>query len=130
MKISEHFSYAEMTQTSQKMANQPDVAEVVNLVYLCQYLERLRQVFGPIRVNSAYRSPAVNSAVGGVKNSQHVAGQAADITFGSVSANKLRYEDISRIGGFDQLILERGGQWIHLSVLPPWEKSRGQILKG
>lgn len=130
MKLTAHFTLEELTRTSCGLDNSATIEIAVRLTYVAQYLERLRQFTGPIRVNSGYRSPEVNKAVGGVKNSQHITGSAVDITFGSVSQNKARFEDISRYGGFDQLILEGGGQWIHLSVLPPWETSRGQIIKG
>lgn len=130
MKLTEHFSLDELTKTSCGLDNIFTLEVVRNLLYVAFYLEHLRRFTGPIKVNSGYRSPEVNKAVGGVKNSQHITGSAVDITFGSVSQNKARFEDISRYGGFDQLILEGGGQWIHLSVLPPWETQRGQIIRG
>ena len=68
-----------------------------------------------IRVNCAYRSPAVNSAVGGTSNSQHLTGEAADITAGSIPRNRELFRILVSLGNYDQLIWEKGGQWIHVS---------------
>lgn len=88
MKLTEHFTVEEMTKTSQPYDNSLDgikdgkkrerIRE--NLSLLCgMYLEPLRGHFGPIIVNSGYRSKVVNAAVGGAKNSYHLLGRAADI---------------------------------------------------
>lgn len=80
-------------------------------------LDPLRQAWGrPIHVNSGYRSPAVNKAVGGAANSQHTLGEAADITAGSPALNKELYELAVRLRlPYDQLIDERGYRWLHIS---------------
>ena len=80
-------------------------------------LDPLRQAWGrPIIVNSGYRSPAVNRAVGGVPNSQHTRGEAADITAGSPELNRQLYELAQRLAlPYDQLIDERGYRWLHVS---------------
>ena len=80
-------------------------------------LDPLRRAWGkPILVNSGYRCPALNKAVGGVASSQHLRGEAADITTGSPQSNKQLYDlAISLRLPIDQLIGERGYTWLHIS---------------
>ena len=80
-------------------------------------LDPLRRAWGkPILVNSGYRCPALNKAVGGVASSQHLRGEAADITTGSPQSNKQLYDlAIALRLPFDQLIGERGYTWLHIS---------------
>jgi hypothetical protein len=80
-------------------------------------LDPLREAWGgPIRVNSGYRCPELNKAVGGTPTSQHQLGEAADITAGSRSANRLLLAMIKRLNlPYDQLIDEKGCRWIHVS---------------
>lgn len=79
--ITKHFSYAEMTHTDTGLPNKPDARAEIHLVYLCRALERIRDKVGmPLMINSAFRSPAVNDAVGGSKHSYHLDGRAADIS--------------------------------------------------
>ena len=71
--LSEHFSLAELTKTNVKIKNVPNEAQVENLKRLCGWLEMLRErAGGPIIINSGYRSPEVNKAVGGVATSNHL----------------------------------------------------------
>ncbi len=86
-----------------------------------QLLDPIRAAWGgPIAVNSGYRSPDLNKAVGGVSTSQHLKGEAADISVGSPALNKQLFDrivslrDEGRIA-FDQLIDESGYKWIHIS---------------
>lgn len=74
----------------------------------------------PYNINSGYRCPALNAAVGGVKNSQHMRGQAADISCGSPAANKKLFDWIINQSGinYDQIIDEKGYRWIHISFNP------------
>ena len=96
MKLSEHFSLAEMCKTSANLDNVPNEAQVENLKRLCGWLEMLRSEWNkrygegndPIFINSGFRSEAVNKAVGGVKGSNHLSGCAADI----------------RVAGIEQLV--------------------------
>lgn len=68
-------------------------------------LDPVREKFGkPITVNSGYRCPRHNAAVGGVPNSQHMRGEAADISAGSIQATREVGKIIERLGEFDQLI--------------------------
>lgn len=106
--------------------NEREALEVLTLALL----DPLREIWGsPIYVNSGYRSPALNKAVGGVANSQHMKGQAADITTGNTAGNRKLFALI-RDGGFDfdQLIDEADGTWIHVSYVSPSENRR-QVLK-
>ena len=86
-----------------------------------QLLDPIRAAWGgPISVNSGYRSPALNKAVGGVSNSQHMKGEAADITVGSQEANKQLFDLIVELRqngriSFDQLIDESNYSWLHIS---------------
>lgn len=119
--FSPHFSLEELTTTNQQLPNLPNPGELANLqILVYTLLEPIRELWGcPIHINSAYRSPEVNKAVGGSKNSQHVLGQAADIVPISTKLGlKEAYELIWRSQlRFDQVILENrnNSQWIHVS---------------
>ena len=74
------FSLEELTTTNTGLSNVPGTTARANLERLAnQVLEPLRERFGPILITSGYRSPAVNAAVGGVSNSDHLNGTAADL---------------------------------------------------
>lgn len=101
-----------------------------NLEYLIDnLLDKIREEYGnPITVNSGYRCDELNEAVGGVSNSQHRTGEAADITVGSIEDNKVLFNLIKDSGlEFDQLIWENGGVWVHVSLKR--ENNRKQILE-
>ena len=79
-------------------------------------LDPCREKYGnPIDVNSGYRSRRLNAEVGGEDTSDHLTGEAADITGGSVEENRKIFRILVENGKFDQLIWEKGGQWIHVS---------------
>lgn len=91
-------------------------------------LDPLREWYGkPIIVNSGYRSPKLNTAVGGSKTSQHMKGEAADITAGSKEENKKLFDYIKSNLVFDQLIDESNFSWVHVSFKSAG--NRRQILK-
>lgn len=91
-------------------------------------LDPLREMYGkPITVNSGYRCPKLNAAVGGAKTSQHMRGEAADITAGSKTENKKLFELIRDNLPFDQLIDESNYSWVHVSYVSS-SKNRKQIL--
>lgn len=97
-----------------------------------QLLDPIRAAWGgPITVTSGYRSPELNKKVGGVSNSQHMKGEAADITVGSVGDNKRLFDKIVELQkagkiAFDQLIDESNYDWVHVSYRSG--KNRNQIL--
>lgn len=128
-----HFSWDELTASTEakkyNIANVPGEEEKRNLIALVmQVLDPLRDKYGKaINVNSAYRSPFVNERVGGAESSQHVKGQAADITAGSKEENKKLFELLKSMD-FDQLINEYDYSWIHVSY-KRIGYNRKQILK-
>jgi len=78
--LSKHFMLSEFLHLGKYPDNIPSVQDVVNMTYGChQLLEPARVIVGPIIINSGFRCDSVNRKVGGVKNSQHLFGQAADI---------------------------------------------------
>ena len=80
VRLSPHFKLSEFLNLEKYPENIPSMQDVVNLTYGChQLLEPARMIVGPIIINSGYRNAEVNRKVGGVKNSQHLLGQAADI---------------------------------------------------
>ena len=132
IRLSEHFTLAELTKTKTNLTNVPNEAQVANLKRLCGWLERLRSEWNrrygegddPIVINSAFRSPAVNKAVGGSPSSSHLTGCAADIRVSGME-QALRYAvillDISDESreDFDELLIERNARgmiWIHFAV--------------
>lgn len=108
--------------------NSPNFEVSTNLMQLVYYiLDPLREKYGkPIIVNSAYRCPELNKAVGGSKTSQHMKGLAADITVGSSTQNKKLFQLIIDMDlPYDQLIDEKNFRWIHVSYT---KNPRKQIL--
>lgn len=92
-------------------------------------LDPLRIWYGkPITVNSGYRCPVLNKAVGGAATSQHMSGQAADIDTGDRQQNKLLFEYIRKSLPFDQLIDESNFAWVHISYRAD-RNNRNQVLK-
>ena len=92
--MSKYFTLEEMTRSQTavrlKIDNTPNATQKRDLLRLMDYLDGIREAFGqPIRVTSGFRSWGANKAVGGVKNSQHLAGQAAD-QWGEDSKRSLR----------------------------------------
>ena len=117
-----HFTIQELTRsdTARRLHinNTPPASAVRALHELVdQVLDPLREAWGgPIRVNSGYRSPALNKAVGGTPGSQHQRGEAADITVGSPAGNRRLLALIKRLDlPVDQCIDEKGCRWIHVS---------------
>lgn len=90
-------------------------------------LDPARTKFGkPIIVNSGYRCPELNKAIGGAPTSQHVKGEAADITAGNKENNKCLFEIIRDNLQYDQLINEHDFSWVHVSYCK--DRNRKQVL--
>ena len=137
--ISEHISEKEATKSITALRlgldNTPDGDTLINMKTLAEMIfEPLREwVGGPIKINSFYRSSALNEAIGGSSRSQHCQGRAMDIDdiYGH-KTNKEMFEWIKVHLDFDQMIWEFGNEdnpdWIHVSYHSP-EKNRNRILK-
>lgn len=124
MKLTEHFSYEELTASqtakAKRISNTPDPESAANLAILAiRVLEPAREQYGaPIRISSGYRSKRLNSVLPGASStSQHMKGQAAD----------LECDDLDKLYGIlqqmdvDQLLFEydsKGTRWIHVSYNP------------
>ena len=145
--LSQHFTLGELCKTSAKTAdgNIPSHVHIENLKRLCGWLEELRRrwnnLYGdgddPIIINSGFRSPAVNKAVGGVPNSNHTTGCAVDIRCIGLE-QALRYAslllDISDLNNedFDELLIERspkGSYWLHFAVRPSGNRRKVAFLR-
>ena len=125
-KLTEHFNLSEMTvsPTAKRLglSNNPTPEHIENMRYCCEkILEPVRAKFGPVTINSSYRAPAVNKAVGGSKTSQHVNGQAIDFEVKGVD-NKKVADWVADNLEFDQVILEfytkgdTNSGWVHASI--------------
>jgi len=129
-KISKHVSYREgvhsVTALRLGLDNDPSDAHLQNMKLLSEKIfEPLRShVGGPIRINSFYRGPELNKAIGGSRKSQHCHGQAMDIddTYGHMS-NADMFNWIKENLDFDQMIWEFGTKenpdWVHVSYVDP-----------
>ena len=118
MNLSEHFTFEELTHTDHReFDNTPNVEETENLTRLAEFLERIKIVLDgkPIMVNSAFRSEAVNNAVGSRNTSQHRIGCAADIRVPGMTPDEVVKAVIASGIGYDQIIREFD-RWTHISV--------------
>ena len=123
MQLSPNFSLAELTRsetaTARGLSNDPMPRHLENLRRLAGVLEQTRTLVGkPVLVTSGYRSPPVNRAVGGVPNSAHALGFAADIRVDGMTAIELARRIRDSAIRYDQLILETGRRIVHISVDP------------
>ena len=113
-----HFTLAELTHTDHRtLDNTPTPGEVANLTRLAALLERVKVALGgkPVMVNSAFRSKAVNDAVGSKDTSQHRLGCAADIRVPGMTPRQVVEACIAAKIDFDQIILEFDA-WTHISI--------------
>ena len=145
-RLSEHFTLAELCKTSAKTqdGNIPSHVHIENLKRLCGWLEQLRRrwnnLYGegddPIIINSGFRSPEVNKAVGGATSSNHLTGCAVDIRCIGIE-QALRYAvillDISDMNreDFDELLIEQKAHsyWIHFAVKPSCNRRRTNFIR-
>jgi len=125
-RISKNFTLEEFTASKtakeKGIRNNPGQTDIVNLCGLVHnVLQPLRKWWGKeVKIGSGYRSLALNQAVGGVKNSQHMRGEAADLCIdGDLTKGKQWFNWIKTHCEFDQLIWEKnpktGSYWIHVS---------------
>ncbi|MBQ3361335.1 MAG: hypothetical protein IJG46_04275 [Prevotella sp.] len=149
IKLSEHFTLAELCKTRSGIKNVPNEAQVENLKRLCGWLEELRLRYNlnkkekiknkdeeePIIINSGFRSPEVNKAVGGSPTSNHLTGCAVDIRVCGIE-QLLRYAvillDISDESkeDFDELLIEKKGpvMWLHFAVRPNDNRRKVRLM--
>lgn len=117
IRLSVHFKLGEFINLQKYADNIPTMQAVVNMTYGCHMLlEPARQVVGPIIINSGFRSSRVNTLVGGVNNSQHLLGQAADIRPRDPTKFQQLVEFLKRHPHTDQLLT--GSGWLHISWTP------------
>lgn len=129
--ITEHFSEEELETTDTGLENTcPSIYRANALRLASEVLEPLRVVLGPLKINSWFRSTAVNKAVGGANSSAHTEARAADIVpRGNVEkAFKMALTLLDELP-IDQIIWERrNSQWIHVAVAREGVKPRKQVL--
>lgn len=119
-----YFTFEELSKTSTGLPNVPTEEHKRNLRLLVEkVLDPLRIVYGkPIYVNSGYRSTEVNKKVGGVANSMHLKGCAADITTRSRTYNLMLYYLLMWMTMYDEMkvttvINEKDGKWLHVEYM-------------
>lgn len=138
MNLSENFTMAEYTKSSTAIRNNIDNQPPESMIPIIENLfkvvvQPVRDKFGPTRINSGYRSPALNKQIGGSSKSQHCFGEAVDIeVMGTSNAEVAMW--ISNSVSFDQLILEFhddadiNSGWIHVSCKENLFDNREQSL--
>lgn len=137
MRLTEHFRLQEFTrsETASRLGidnNVKDPKVIDNLRHLCEkVLEPLREHFKvPIAINSGYRCPRLNAAVGGVRNSYHLRGCAADLRVSSEKVARLWLDWLKNNTDHDELILERTSRtslpWIHVALRPEGTSPTGR----
>ena len=139
VQLTKHFTLEELcasaTAKARGIQNKPNAQQIISLVYLAAYvLEPLREAMHePIPISSGFRCEQLNRAVGGVSNSQHMKGQAADLCIGGdMKKGRKWFDYIRQHLQFDQLIWEydrSGTYWIHVSYVPPaYGRNRKQVI--
>ena len=118
IQLSQHFQLSEFCNWQKYPQNIPTIQQIANMTYGCrQLLEPAREAIGcPIIVNSGFRSEAVNRRVGGVRNSQHLQGCAADIRPKDPTKFQHLVDFLRRHALTDQLLTGPG--WLHISWRP------------
>ncbi len=118
IKLSNHFTLSEFCNLDKYPDNIPTVQQIANMIYGCRnLLEPAREAIGcPIIINSGFRNADVNRRVGGVKNSQHLQGQAADIRPKDPTKFQHLVSFLKTCEYTDQLLTGNG--WLHISWAP------------
>jgi hypothetical protein len=116
MQLTPHFTLEELTFTSHReFDNTPNVLQINNLQRLAEFLEKVRELLGkPMLIDSGFRSPEVNQAVGSTSISQHLKGCAADFRVPGMTPAEVVKAIRNSTLEYDQLILELG--WTHISI--------------
>lgn len=138
--ISEHITYSEATDSPTALRkgidNSPDELQLSQMKIVANVcFEPLRKWYGkPLKINSFFRSDALNKAVGGatkngVSTSQHCKGQAIDISAGSKEENKKLFDYAKANLKFDQLINEYDYSWIHISYASGNNRNQTLVIK-
>lgn len=129
--LTKNFTLEELTHTDHReFTNEPNETERANLVRLANFLEQVKELLGgkPIMVNSAFRSKAVNDAVGSKDTSQHRLGCAADLRVPGMTPDQVVKAVMASDLPFDQVIREFD-RWTHISVVShPADTPRRQAL--
>lgn len=141
MNLTPHFTLEEMTSSSKakalKIDNTPSAEIVENLKALAVALELIRSVIGkPLKISSAYRCPALNTAVKGSKTSAHVQGMAADFTVDGMAPRQICEKIIAAGIPHDQIIMEDmsksnpDGVWVHFGIARGTMRNQVLTMKG
>jgi len=129
--LSLHFTLEELTHTDHRQFdNTPNTDELANLTRLAKFLEQVKTALGgkPVMINSAFRSKAVNDAVGSRDSSQHRIGCAADIRVPGMTPDEVVKAVMAAGLGYDQIIREFD-RWTHISIPNnPEDNPRQQAL--
>ena len=137
--LSPHFTLGELTKSNShpEIYNIPSHEAIANLKRVCTWLEELRtRAGGPIMINSGYRSPQLNRAIGGVPTSNHLTGCAVDIHVTGME-QLIVYAailiDISKAWqqDFDELLIEKnkhGAIWLHFAIRPNSNRRKVSFL--
>lgn len=130
--ITQHFTWAETQVTHTGLNNRPaTITHEKAILNTATNMEIVRAILNrlPININSWYRSPDVNKAVGGVSDSEHAIGQAVDFVcprFGSPFQVAVELSKYANILNYNQLIYE--GTWVHISFPPDGTRGNKQLL--
>lgn len=125
---SDYFTLAELTKSvtaaRHKIDNTPPLEVMANLQYgVDMVLDPLRRIYGhPIIITSGYRCDKLNKLVGGVANSWHTKGNAADIHINSLSDAKILFANLQKLPSVDTVLFEHSKttQWLHVQ----WDKTK------
>lgn len=132
--ISKHITFYEATVSDKSIElsikNIPNTTQLMAMQNVAiKAFEPLRVWYGkPIKINSFFRNLKLNTAVGGAPTSQHLKGEAIDISGGNAVENKKLFDYIKNNLDFDQLINEYNYKWVHVSYKLSGV-NRNQVLK-